>query len=340
MQRCLFSKRTLRGRSLCFVLEMRNQVTPPDTCSVQAPSGGVTVYKINDPQCGLLLLRACTGISKLYFAMRTCSPQVFEMAQRSFDAALRCALKRIVTASGQSASRLSCFNIMIFVAGHRGLVGSAVVRRLQNVGYTNLILRSHTELDLTNVKTFFSIEKPQYVILAAAKVGGIHANSTYPADFITVNLQIQTNVIDYAYRYEPTNEWYNVAKIAGIKMCQAYRIQYKWYAISAMPTNLYGPNDNFHPENSHVLPAFDEAVSRGEIVLLLENYSGLEHENVGSGKEVSIKELAELVKEVVGFAGELVWDSSKPDGTPRKLMVAQHLLNWVGNQRSHLRMVL
>ncbi|KAJ9537066.1 hypothetical protein OSB04_029799 [Centaurea solstitialis] len=242
----------------------------------------------------------------------------------------------------------------IFVAGHRGLVGSAVVRRLRTVGYTNLILRSHSELDLTNqsaVKTFFSIEKPQYVILAAAKVGGIHANSTYPADFITINLQIQTNVIDSAYRYgvkklvflgssciypkmapqpipesslltgplEPTNEWYAIAKIAGIKMCQAYRIQYKWDAISAMPTNLYGPNDNFHPENSHVLPAlmrrFHEAKVSGakqvvvwgtgsplreflhvddladSVVFLLEKYSDLGHVNVGSGKEVSIKSL-------------------------------------------------
>ncbi|KAF5801288.1 putative GDP-L-fucose synthase [Helianthus annuus] len=281
----------------------------------------------------------------------------------------------------------------IFVAGHRGLVGSAVVRRLRTLGYTNLILRSHSELDLTNqsaVKTFFSIEKPQYVILAAAKVGGIHANNTYPADFITINLQIQTNVIDSAYRYgvkkllflgssciypkhapqpipesalltgplEPTNEWYAVAKIAGIKMCQAYRLQYKWDAISAMPTNLYGPNDNFHPENSHVLPAlmrrFHEAKVSGAkevvvwgtgsplreflhvddladaVVFLLENYSDLGHVNVGSGKEVSIKELAELVKEVVGFEGELVWDSSKPDGTPRKLMDSSTLakLGW------------
>ncbi|KAI3814403.1 hypothetical protein L1987_19158 [Smallanthus sonchifolius] len=278
----------------------------------------------------------------------------------------------------------------IFVAGHRGLVGSAVVRRLRSLGYTNLILRSHSELDLTNqsaVKTFFSIEKPQYVIIAAAKVGGIHANNTYPADFITINLQIQTNVIDSAYRYavkkllflgssciypkhapqpipesalltgplEPTNEWYAIAKIAGIKMCQAYRIQYKWDAISAMPTNLYGPNDNFHPENSHVLPAlmrrFHEAKVSGAkevvvwgsgsplreflhvddladaVVFLLENYSDLGHVNVGSGKEVSIKELAELVKEVVGFEGELVWDSSKPDGTPRKLMDSSTLAN-------------
>lgn len=281
----------------------------------------------------------------------------------------------------------------IFVAGHRGLVGSAVVRRLRIVGYTNLVYRSHTELDLTNqsaVKTFFSLEKPQYVILSAAKVGGIHANNTYPADFITINLQIQTNVIDSAYRYgvkklvflgssciypkhapqpipesalltgplEPTNEWYAVAKIAGIKMCQAYRIQYNWDAISAMPTNLYGPNDNFHPENSHVLPAlmrrFHEAKVTGtkevvvwgtgsplreflhvddladSVVFLLENYSDLGHVNVGSGKEVSIKELAELVKEVVGFEGELVWDASKPDGTPRKLMDSSTLakLGW------------
>ncbi|XP_071706211.1 putative GDP-L-fucose synthase 2 [Rutidosis leptorrhynchoides] len=281
----------------------------------------------------------------------------------------------------------------IFVAGHRGLVGSAIVRRLRSLGYTNLILRPHAELDLTNqsaVKTFFALEKPQYVILAAAKVGGIHANSTYPADFITINLQIQTNVINCSYRYgvrklvflgssciypkhapqpipesslltgplEPTNEWYAIAKIAGIKMCQAYRIQYKWDAISAMPTNLYGPNDNFHPENSHVLPALMRRFHRAKVtgakevvvwgtgsplreflhvddladcvVFLLENYSGLEHVNVGSGKEVSIKELAELVKEVVDFKGEVVWDGSKPDGTPRKLMNSSMLakLGW------------
>lgn len=276
----------------------------------------------------------------------------------------------------------------IFVAGHRGLVGSAVVRKLQNLGFTNLVLRSHDELDLTrqaDVESFFASQKLQFVILSAAKVGGIHANNTYPADFISINLQIQTNVIDASYRYgvqkllflgssciypkfapqpitedslltgplEPTNEWYAVAKIAGIKMCQAYRLQYKWDAISAMPTNLYGPNDNFHPENSHVLPALIRRFHRAKIsdakevivwgtgsplreflhvddladavVFLMEKYSGLSHINVGSGKEVTIKELAELVKEVVGFNGQLVWDSSKPDGTPRKLMDSSKL---------------
>ncbi|GER46959.1 GDP-L-fucose synthase 1 [Striga asiatica] len=282
---------------------------------------------------------------------------------------------------------------VVFVAGHRGLVGSAVVRRLRSLGYTNLLLRTHAELDLTSqpaVDEFFAAHRPRYVVLAAAKVGGIHANNTYPADFITVNLQIQTNVIFSAFRHqtvkllflgssciypkfapqpipesalltgplEPTNEWYAIAKISGIKMCQAYRLQHSFDAISAMPTNLYGPNDNFHPQNSHVLPAllrrFHEAKANGAervvvwgsgtplreflhvddladaVVFLLENYSGLEHVNVGSGKEVTIKELAELVKEVVGYNGEIVWDSSKPDGTPRKLMDSSKLagLGW------------
>ncbi|CAH9071609.1 unnamed protein product [Cuscuta epithymum] len=282
----------------------------------------------------------------------------------------------------------------IFVAGHGGLVGSAVVRKLSHFGYTNLLLRTHSQLDLTvqpAVDAFFAAEKPDYVILAAAKVGGIHANNTYPADFIAINIQIQTNVIISAYNHgakkliflgssciypkfapqpipedalltgplESTNESYAIAKIAGIKMCQAYRIQYNFDAISAMPTNLYGPNDNFHPENSHVLPAllrrFHEAKTRNDekvvvwgsgsplreflhvddladgIVFLLENYSGLEHVNVGSEKEVSIKELAELVKEVVGFKGEIFWDSSKPDGTPRKLMDSSKLarMGWI-----------
>ncbi|MQL97414.1 hypothetical protein Taro_030099 [Colocasia esculenta] len=281
----------------------------------------------------------------------------------------------------------------VFVAGHRGLVGSAVYRKLLALGFHNLVVRSHHELDLTrqaDVEAFFQRERPLFVVLAAAKVGGIHANSTYPADFIAVNLQIQTNVIDAAYRngvekllflgssciypkfapqpiteealltgsLEPTNEWYAIAKIAGIKMCQAYRLQYGWDAISGMPTNLYGPNDNFHPENSHVLPAlmrrFHEAKVAGAkevvvwgsgsplreflhvddladaVVFLLDKYSGLGHVNVGSGKEVTIKELAEIVKEAVGFEGEIVWDRTKPDGTPRKLMDSSKLaeLGW------------
>lgn len=281
----------------------------------------------------------------------------------------------------------------IYVAGHRGLVGAAIVRALEKQGFNNLLLRTHKELDLTRqaaVEDFFHKEKPDYVILAAAKVGGIHANSTYPAEFIAVNLQIQTNVIDAAYKagvkkllflgssciypkfapqpiaedslltgpLEPTNEWYAVAKISGIKMCQAYRLQYKFDAISGMPTNLYGPHDNFHPENSHVLPAlirrFHEAKVTGakEVVVwgsgsplreflhvddladatifLLQNYSGIPHVNMGSGSEVTIKELAEMVKEVVGFQGELKWDLSKPDGTPRKLIDSSKLaeLGW------------
>lgn len=282
----------------------------------------------------------------------------------------------------------------VYVAGHRGLVGSAIVKKLQQLGFTNLILKTHKELDLTrqsDVESFFAAEKPEFVILAAAKVGGIHANNTYPAEFISINLQIQTNVIHSSYingvkkilflgssciypkmapqpiteealltgPLEPTNEWYAVAKIAGIKMCQAYRLQYNWDAISGMPTNLYGPNDNFHPENSHVLPAlmrrFHEAKVSGAkevvvwgtgsplreflhvddladaVVFMMEKYSGLVHINVGSGQEVTIKELAELVKEVVGFEGELVWDATKPDGTPRKLMDSSKLadLGWV-----------
>ncbi|CAN4084355.1 unnamed protein product [Withania somnifera] len=288
----------------------------------------------------------------------------------------------------------------IFVAGHRGLVGSAVVRKLNQLGLTNLILRSHSDLDLTNqsaVDAFFASEKPDYVILAAAKVGGIHANSTYPADFITINLQIQTNVVVSSFNHnvkkliflgssciypkfapqpipesalltsplEPTNEWYAIAKIAGIKMCQAYRIQHNFDAISAMPTNLYGQNDNFELDNSHVLPALlrrfheakvnnlDKVVVWGTgsplreflhvddladaVVFLLENYSDLEHVNVGSGVEVSIKELAELVKEVVGFKGELIWDTSKPDGTPRKLMDSSKLVGMGWKPKISLR---
>jgi len=288
----------------------------------------------------------------------------------------------------------------LFVAGHRGLVGSAIVRKLIESGFENLVLRTHQELDLTrqaDVEKFLSDERPKYVIVTAAKVGGIHANNTYPADFIAINLQIQTNVIDASYRngvkkllflgssciypkfapqpiteealltgpLEPTNEWYAIAKIAGIKMCQAYRLQYKWDAISGMPTNLYGPNDNFHPENSHVLPAlirrFHEAKVSGAkevvvwgtgsplreflhvddladaVMFLMDKYSDLPHVNMGSGIEVTIKNLAELVKEVVGFEGELKWDPTKPDGTPRKLMDSSRLANMGWKPKISLR---
>ncbi len=271
----------------------------------------------------------------------------------------------------------------IYVAGHRGLVGAAICRALSANGYNNLLTRTHSELDLTNqqaVAHFFNTEKPQFVFLAAAKVGGIYANNTYPADFICDNLQIQTNVIDSAYKagvkkllflgssciypkmapqpmkeeyllsapLEPTNEWYAVAKIAGIKMCQAYRKQYGFDAISLMPTNLYGPGDNFDLENSHVLPAlirrFHEAkIEESEIVevwgtgsarreflhttdlasaclLLMDKYSESEIINVGSGQEISISELANIVKEAVGFKGTIYFNTDMPDGTPRKLL--------------------
>ena len=271
----------------------------------------------------------------------------------------------------------------IFVAGHRGLVGSAILRKLRSLGYRNLITRTRDELDLRDqaaVDRFFEEERPEYVFLSAAKVGGILANSTYPADFIRDNLQIQTNVIDAAYRsgskkllflgssciypkhapqpmkeehlltgpLEPTNEWYAIAKIAGIKMAQAYRRQYGFNAISLMPTNLYGPGDNFDLETSHVIPAlirkFHEAKERGEshvvvwgtgkprreflhvedladaAVFLMRQYEGEEFVNVGVGEDVSIRELAELIREVVGYGGEIVFDASKPDGTPRKLL--------------------
>lgn len=281
----------------------------------------------------------------------------------------------------------------IYVAGHRGLAGSAIVRGLQRKGYQNLITRTHAELDLTDqvaVQGFFEAERPTHVILAAAKVGGIHANDTYPAEFIRDNLAIQTHVIHSAWQtgveklvflgssciypkfaeqpmredslltgpLEPTNEWYAIAKIAGIKMCQAYRKQYGFDAISLMPTNLYGPGDNFNLENSHVLPAllrkFHEAKLNNDpqvvmwgtgspkreflhvddlgdaVVHLTETYSDSEIVNVGVGTDVSIRELAEMIKDVVGYEGEIVNDTSKPDGTPRKLMDVSRLsaLGW------------
>ena len=278
----------------------------------------------------------------------------------------------------------------IYVAGHRGLVGSAFVRKLEADGYSNIISRTSKELDLTNqqaVNAFFEQEKPDYVFLSAAKVGGIHANDTFPAEFIRDNLLIQTNVIDAAYKngaskllflgssciypkyapqpmkeeylltgeLEPTNEWYAIAKIAGIKMCQAYRKQYGFNAISLMPTNLYGQGDNFNLENSHVMPALIRKFHDAKIcgaeqvevwgtgtprreflhvddladasVHLMQNYSDSQIINVGVGEDVSIKELAELVKEVVGYEGELLFDTSKPDGTPQKLLDVTRLSN-------------
>lgn len=281
----------------------------------------------------------------------------------------------------------------IYVAGHRGLVGSAIYRRLIQEGYTNVVVRARQELDLTqaaDVDRFFAEERPEYVFLAAAKVGGILANNTYPGDFIRENLAIQINVIDAAKRYgvkklvflgssciypkhapqpikeeylmtgplEPTNEPYAVAKIAGIVMCQAYNRQYGTNFISLMPTNLYGPGDNFDLETSHVLPAlirkFHEAkvnssptvtvwgtgTPRREFlhvddmadaaVFLMNNYDSGEIINVGTGEDVSIRELAELIARIVGFQGELVFDTSKPDGTPRKLLDVSrlHALGW------------
>ena len=281
----------------------------------------------------------------------------------------------------------------IYVAGHRGLVGSAIVRNLEDKGYTNIICRTHKELDLTNqeaVRIFFEQEKPEYVFLAAAKVGGIHANNTYPADFIYDNLMIQNNVIKAAHDFkvkkllflgstciypkmapqpikeeylltgalEETNEAYAVAKIAGLEMCKFFKIQYGDNFISCMPTNLYGPNDNFDLKNSHVLPAlirkFHEAkVNNSDVVevwgtgtplreflyvddmadacvFLMDNYDGEQHVNIGTGEEVSIRELAETIKEVVGFEGELVFNTDMPDGTPRKLTTVDklHGLGW------------
>jgi GDP-L-fucose synthase len=281
----------------------------------------------------------------------------------------------------------------IYVAGHRGLAGSAIWRELQRAGFTDLIGRTHAELDLLDgerVRGFFKEEKPEYIFIAAAKVGGIYANNSQPAEFLFNNLQIQNNLIHNAYLsgakkllflgssciypklapqpmredalltgpLEPTNEWYAVAKIAGIKMCQAYRRQYGCDFISAMPTNLYGPNDNYDLQMSHVLPAlirkFHEAKSSGAedvvcwgsgapkreflysddlaraCLFLMENYSEENFINVGSGEEITVKALAETVQRAVSFTGKIVWDSSKPDGSPRKLMDSSRLfaLGW------------
>ncbi len=284
-------------------------------------------------------------------------------------------------------------NSRIYVAGHRGLVGSAVVRALRTQGYENLLLRTHAELDLTDqlaVRQYFEKERPDAVIMAAARVGGIRANDSHPAQFIRDNLLIQDNVIDSAHRFgavklvflgssciypklapqpiredylltgplEPTNEWYAIAKIAGVKMCQALRREYDFKAISLMPTNLYGPGDNFDLEHSHVLPAlirrFHEAKVRGDasvtiwgtgtprreflhvddladaVLYLLRNYDDDRIVNIGCGEDLTIRELAEMVRSVVGYGGRLIFDASKPDGTPRKLLDVTRLngLGW------------
>lgn len=278
----------------------------------------------------------------------------------------------------------------IYVAGSNGMVGSAIVRALRAKGYINLIVKSSKELDLKNqqaVHDFFSQEQPEYVFLAAAKVGGIHANNTYPATFIYDNIMIQSNVIQAAYEFnvkkllflgssciypkfapqpikeeylltgslEPTNEAYAIAKIAGLKMCQFYKQQYGCNFISAMPTNLFGVNDNFNLENSHVLPAllrkFIEAKQNNKqevtiwgsgtpmreflfvddlaeaCLFLMENYNGIETVNIGTGEDVSIKELAETIMKIVGFEGSLIFDASKPDGAPRKLLDVSKINN-------------
>lgn len=275
------------------------------------------------------------------------------------------------------------FDAKIFVAGHRGMVGSAIVRELHRQGYNNIVTRTHAELDLTRqeaVEAFFAAEKPEYVFLAAAKVGGIAANNAAPADFMYMNMTLEMNVIHAAWKngvkkleflgssciyprlapqpmkedclltsaLEPTNEAYALAKISGLKYCEYLNRQYGTDYISVMPTNLYGPNDNYHPEHSHVLPAmirrFHEAKEQGlpEVtcwgdgsalreflyvddlaelcVFLMNHYSGNETVNAGTGKELTIRELAETVAEVVGYKGTIRWDASRPNGTPRKLL--------------------
>lgn len=284
-------------------------------------------------------------------------------------------------------------NARIYVAGHRGLAGSAIWRELERQGFTNIIGRTHAELDLLDtaaVTRFYEEVKPEYVFIAAARVGGIKFNNDYPAWFLYENLQIQNNLIHGAYQagvkkliflgssciypkhapqpmkeehlltgpLEPTNEWYAVAKIAGLKMCAAYRRQYGCDFVSVMPTNLYGPNDNYDPEKSHVLPAlirrFHEAKTKqlesvtcwgsgtpfreflyaddlgSACVFLMENYSEENFINVGSGKEITIKQLTELVAKVIGYQGQIQWDTTKPDGAPRKLMDGSRLfaLGW------------
>jgi len=284
-------------------------------------------------------------------------------------------------------------NSKIFIAGHNGLVGSSLTRQLNEKGFTNLVCRPRSELDLTNqhaVELFFADEKPEYVFLAAAKVGGIYANNTFPAEFIFSNMQVQMNIINASWRFkvkkllflgssciypknakqpmsedallsgklEPTNEPYALAKIAGIIMCQSYNRQYGTNFISVMPTNLYGPNDNYHPFNSHVLPALIRRFHEAKIVkastvtiwgtgnptreflysddladaciFLMEKHNGNDIVNIGSGKEITIRELAITVKQAVGFGGAIDFDVTKPDGTPWKLLDCSklHAMGW------------
>jgi GDP-L-fucose synthase len=287
-------------------------------------------------------------------------------------------------------------NGRIYVAGHNGMAGSAIVRRLAAEGYENVIFRSSSELDLRRqekVEQFFQETKPDYVFLAAAKVGGIYSNNTYRGEFLYDNLMIQTNVIHSSYvnnvkklmflgssciypkmapqplkeeyllsgKLEPTNEPYAIAKIAGLKMCEAYRDQYGCNFISVMPTNLYGPNDNYHPQNSHVLPSlirkFHEAKMKqlpavevwgsgnalreflhvddfaNACIFVMQHYKGHQFINIGSGEEISIKDLATLIKRITGYEGEIIFDQQKPDGTPRKLLDSSrlNLLGWKPN---------
>ena len=288
----------------------------------------------------------------------------------------------------------------IYIAGHRGMVGSSIVRKLEAEGFTNLLYKTSSELDLTNqqaVNDFFSTEQPDYVFIAAAKVGGIHANNVYRADFIYQNMMIEANIIHAAYvnkvtkllflgssciypkmapqplkeeylltdTLENTNEPYAIAKIAGIKMCEAYRAQYGCNFISAMPTNLYGPNDNYDLNNSHVLPAllrkFHTAKEEGNdsvelwgtgspmreflyvddlaeaCLFLMQNYNDVQFVNVGSGTDVTIKELALMIKDIVGFSGGLTFDTSKPDGTPRKIMDVSKINQLGWKHKTNLR---
>lgn len=288
----------------------------------------------------------------------------------------------------------------IYVAGHRGMVGSAIVRELNRLGYFNVIVRTSAELDLRNqsaVEMFYQQEKPDYVFVAAAKVGGILANNTYRAEFLYDNLCIQNNLIHNAHvvgvkkllflgssciypklapqplkeeyllsgYLEPTNEPYAIAKITGIKMCEAYRDQYGCNFISAMPTNMYGPNDNYHPENSHVLPAlirkFHEAAENNSpevvvwgdgtpmreflyaddlanaLVYLMLNYDEREFVNVGYGSDITIGDLAKMIGEIVGFKGDIVFDASKPNGTPKKLMDSGRLFATGWQPKTHLQ---